>query len=71
MSAQSNSSGGVGLLGLLGIVFVVLKLTGFIDWSWWYVTMPFWGGLAVVLSGMVLYFVGGFIYYGIKALRGK
>jgi hypothetical protein len=28
----------------LGLLFVILKLTGVIDWSWWFVTMPFWGG---------------------------
>lgn len=24
------------------IVFLVLKLTGVLDWSWWFVTMPLW-----------------------------
>jgi hypothetical protein len=43
----SSSSGGIGILGLLGIVFVTLKLTHFIDWSWWLVTAPFWGGFAI------------------------
>ena len=39
-------------LPLLGILFVGSKLAGFITWSWWLVTLPFWGGLAflVVLS---------------------
>lgn len=36
-------------MGLLGVTFVVLKLTGVIDWSWWWVTVPFWGVLAIVL----------------------
>ena len=36
--------------GLLGTAFVVLKLTGVIDWSWWLVTLPFWAGLALVVS---------------------
>lgn len=48
-SSSSSTSGGVGLLGLLGILFVGLKLTGYIDWSWWYVTMPFWGAFALFL----------------------
>ncbi|MEG1009359.1 MAG: hypothetical protein RSE41_01140 [Clostridia bacterium] len=26
----------------LFIVFLILKLTGVIDWSWWYITMPLW-----------------------------
>ena len=44
--------GGTNVLGLLGVVFVTLKLLGITavaGWSWWLVTAPFWGGLAVVL----------------------
>ena len=48
-SSSNSTSGGVGILGLLGVLFVGLKLTGYIDWSWWYVTMPFWGALAVFI----------------------
>lgn len=49
MAKQTESkSSGIGVLGLLGVAFVVLKLTGVIDWSWWWVTIPFWGGLAIV-----------------------
>ena len=44
-SQGSGSSGGIGVLGVLGVVFVTLKLCGVIDWSWWWVTAPFWGGL--------------------------
>lgn len=46
--AESKSGGGIGVLGLLGVVFVALKLCGVIDWSWWFVTMPFWIGFALV-----------------------
>lgn len=38
----------MGVLGLLGVVFVTLKLTGVIAWSWLWVTLPFWGGLAIL-----------------------
>jgi len=47
---SSSSSSGIGIFGLLGVAFVILKLCKVIDWSWWYVTMPFWGGLALVLG---------------------
>lgn len=40
--------------GLLGVTFVVLKLTGVIDWSWWWVTLPFWGPMALVLTFMAM-----------------
>ncbi|MGE0714802.1 MAG: hypothetical protein AB7P02_05115 [Alphaproteobacteria bacterium] len=50
MSESSSRNGGVGTLGLLGVAFVVLKLTGHIDWSWWWVTAPFWGPLAFIAA---------------------
>ena len=37
------------ILGLLGVAFVVLKLVGVINWSWWLVTLPFWGPVVFVL----------------------
>lgn len=43
-------------VGLLTIVFVVLKLTGHIDWSWWWVLSPLWiSGLVVlgIVIGMI------------------
>ncbi len=40
---NETGEGGIGLLGLLTVVFVVLKLTDYIDWSWWWVTLPLWG----------------------------
>lgn len=33
----------MGVLEMLGVAFVVLKLCKVIDWSWWLVTLPFWG----------------------------
>ena len=40
--ASKSSSSGIGLTGVLFVVFLVLKLTGNIDWSWWWVTSPLW-----------------------------
>jgi phosphoglycerol transferase MdoB-like AlkP superfamily enzyme len=54
--ANQGSSGG-GVVGLLGVVFVVLKLTHVIEWSWFWVTLPFWGGLALFLVFAIIVFV--------------
>jgi hypothetical protein len=55
---SSSSSGGIGFTGLLAIVFITLKLTHVIDWSWWWVLAPLWGGLAIILA---VVFVIGFL----------
>lgn len=57
MSNSNSSSSGIGIIGLLGVAFVVLKLTGYINWSWWLVTMPFWLGLAIVLLILLVFLI--------------
>jgi hypothetical protein len=49
MSDNKNSSSGLGLGVILFLIFMVLKLTGYITWSWWYVTLPLWGPISLVL----------------------
>lgn len=49
MPETQASSGGIGLLGVLLVVFVVLKLTGLITWSWVWVLAPFWLPLVSLL----------------------
>ena len=43
---------GIGFTGLLLIVFITLKLTGHIGWSWWWVLAPAWA--AVILWGILV-----------------
>jgi hypothetical protein len=45
-----NSSNGIGFAGLLTILFIALKLTGVIAWSWWWVLSPLWIGFAIILG---------------------
>jgi hypothetical protein len=54
MPTSSSSSSGIGIFGLLGVLFVGLKLTHVINWSWWWVTAPFWGGFVIFLAFMVI-----------------
>lgn len=48
MSESSSTTGGIGFSGVLFVVFLVLKLIGVIDWSWWWVTAPLW--ISIILS---------------------
>lgn len=47
-NSSSSSSSGIGFSGLLTIAFIVLKLMGYIAWSWWWVLSPLWISFALV-----------------------
>lgn len=55
METSSNvNSGGVGFAGLLTVLFVGLKLTGHINWSWWWVLSPVLIATAIVATLLVV-----------------
>lgn len=51
---QTTNSGGIGFVGLLTILFIALKLTNYIDWSWWWVLSPIWIGVVICAVFLVL-----------------
>lgn len=53
---------GTNTAGMLGVAFVVLKLVGVINWSWWWVTLPFWGGLVLGLTLIAIAFTVKYIF---------
>ena len=53
-STNISTNGGIGFLGALTILFIALKLTHIIDWSWWWVLAPLWIPVAVVLGIIVI-----------------
>lgn len=55
--SNDSSSGGIGLFGLLFVLFVGLKITDNIDWSWWWVTAPLWGPVTILLCGCIIWAV--------------
>lgn len=55
MSNDNTTSGGIGLGGVLFVVFLILKLTNYIDWSWWWITAPLWIPLGL---GIIYLIVG-------------
>lgn len=60
MKKESKQGLRFGVLEVLAIVFVVLKLTGVVTWSWWIVLAP----VLILLATLLIYFLGlGIIYY--------
>lgn len=62
---NTTSTGGIGFVDLLTIVFITLKLTGYITWSWWWVLSPIWITWAVVFA------VVGIILIAYATSKGK
>lgn len=57
--SNNNSNSGVGFFGLLAILFIALKLTGYINWSWWLVMLPLYGPLLFVIGIFIVVFLIG------------
>ena len=59
--SKSVTSGGISFTTALFLVFLVLKLTNTITWSWWFVTMPLWIGPLLIIGTFFVIFMFGII----------
>lgn len=50
MSKDKTTSNGIGIGMILFLIFMTLKLTGDIDWSWWWITAPLWIPILAVIT---------------------
>ena len=48
---------------ILFLIFLVLKLTNNISWSWWWVTAPFWIPIASIVLIVGIAVLIGLIFY--------
>ena len=53
---NNTTAGGIGFCGLLAVAFIVLKLTGVINWSWLWVLAPIWIPVGILLICLVVVF---------------
>ena len=56
---NNNVGGGIGFTGLPTLIFIVLKLIGVVNWSWWWVLSPLWisFGIGLVVLAVILWVV--------------
>jgi hypothetical protein len=66
MTNKNNYKQGVGIFELLTIIFVVLKLTETIDWTWWQVFSP---AIIAFSAGLVEGFIEVIVEYSQKKRR--
>lgn len=65
---QAQAAGGCFTL-LIAILFIVLKLTGAITWSWLWVLCPLWIGIAFSFLAFIV--MGLFALLGIMIIAAK
>ena len=58
-SKSSSTTSGIGFFGLLTIVFITLKLTGYIDWSWFWVISPLLAPVVIIFTILAIMFALG------------
>ena len=63
MTSKNKSRYGLGIFEFLTITFVVLKLTGTIDWTWWQVFSP---AIIALSVGMIEGIIDGIVEYNQK-----
>ncbi len=61
MSNSKNVSVNFPIFGILGLIFITLKLTGHITWSWLWVLAPFWIPISIGLLIFLIVFIIAFI----------
>lgn len=61
-NVTSIAAPGFPIVSVLTIVFVVLKLTNAIAWSWWWVLSPLWISAALGLGIWILGAIGLILY---------
>ena len=62
--------GGLGGINLVTLVFISLKLTGQIDWSWWWVLSPQWISLGFAIVAILVIRVAAGITEMVSGARG-
>lgn len=66
---SAKTSNGVSFSSLLFLLFLGLKLTDYIDWSWWWVTAPLWAPLTLTVVVLSVYIA--IIAFGKVTVKGR
>ena len=59
MSNTTKVQSSFPFLSILCLIFITLKLTGYIAWSWWWVLAPVWIPISIII---VVFVIVGMLY---------
>lgn len=69
--ANTKSNNSSWSFSALTLLFIGLKLTNYIAWSWWWVLAPAWLPVTAVIVGFVLYLLIDMAYKSTKSQKQK
>jgi hypothetical protein len=74
-TTSTKQVSGISFTSLLAILFIGLKLTGVINWSWLWVLSPIWIPIAIVISIAIallaFYMLSGFFLSNLSLFFDK
>lgn len=54
---EELKSDGLGIFSVIQINFLILKLAGLVNWSWWFVLLPIFISLGISIIGIIFLFI--------------
>lgn len=51
---NKDAGGGIGVFGLLQLIFIVLKVAGVINWSWFLVFIPTYSSIVLLITALII-----------------
>ena len=66
--SKTTASGGMSFASVLTLIFITLKLTGYIDWSWWWVLAPMWLPITILLAIAAITLMGALCVLAVMAV---
>ncbi|NLD88171.1 MAG: hypothetical protein GX633_07945 [Clostridiales bacterium] len=61
---KKTKKSGMGIVSVLTIAFIILKLSGLIEWSWIWVLSPLWISVLIVAIAFAIILIAGKIKKG-------
>lgn len=54
MTENYKTGSGLSFLSVLTLIFITLKLTGVINWSWWWILSPIWISISLAIIVFII-----------------
>lgn len=61
LNEYSNKNGNFNFVNILTLIFVIAKLTGHFNYSWWVVFSPMWVTALIIIAVVIIFIIAAII----------